>query len=85
MIGSSFGHLPARMLIEQDCLWGLNFYYYAKLGRFGGPPYHEIERNLTDADLARLRGAKVMIVEENESFVARSAYLDVLLNVLNGR
>jgi len=26
-----------------------------------------------------------MILEENESFVARSAYLDVLLNVLNGR
>jgi hypothetical protein len=32
-----------------------------------------------------LRGAKVVILEENESFVARSAYLDVLLNVLNGR
>jgi len=64
MVGSSFGHLPARMLIEQDCSWGLNFYYYAKLGRFGGPPYHEIERNLADADLARLRGAKVMILEE---------------------
>ena len=82
MIGSSFSHLPARILIEGNCLWGLNLYYYARLGRFGGPPYRELQRNLGDADLDRLRNAKIMIVEENESFVARTGYLNELRAVV---
>ena len=84
MVGSSFGHLPARMLIEDNCLTGLNFYYYLQLGRFGGIPYHEIQRNLVDADLVRLRDAKIMIVEENESFIGKSAYVDGLRAIVNG-
>ncbi len=83
MVGSSFGHLPARILIEDNCLLGLNFYYYATLGRFGGVPFRELQRNLADADLDRLRDARIMIVEENESFVARSAYVNVLRAVVN--
>jgi hypothetical protein len=83
MVGSSFGHLPARILIEDNCLSGLNFYYYAKLGRFGGPPYRELQRNLGDADLERLRDARIMIVEENESFVARTGYVNELRAVVN--
>jgi hypothetical protein len=85
MVGSSFSHLPARILIEDNCLWGLNLYYYARLGRFGGPPYHELQRNLADADLERLREAKIMIVEENESFVARTGYLNELRAVVGRR
>jgi alginate O-acetyltransferase complex protein AlgJ len=85
MVGSSFSHLPARILIEDNCLWGLNLYYYAKLGRFGGPPYRELQRNLGDADLERLRDAKIMIVEENESFVARTGYLNELRTVVKQR
>jgi hypothetical protein len=83
MVGSSFGHLPARILIEDNCLSGLNFYYYAKLGRFGGPPYRELQRNLGEADLERLRDARIMIVEENESFVARTGYVNELRAVVN--
>ena len=85
MVGSSFGHLPARILIEDNCLSGLNFYYYAKLGRFGGPPYRELQRNLGDADLERLRDARIMIVEENESFVARTSYVNELRAMVNRR
>jgi alginate O-acetyltransferase complex protein AlgJ len=85
MVGSSFSHLPARILIEDNCLYGLNLYYYARLGRFGGPPYHELQRNLADADLERLREAKIMIVEENESFVARTGYLNELRAVVKQR
>ena len=48
-------------------------HFPALLGRFGGAPYRELQRNLADADLTRLRDAKIMIVEENESFVARTA------------
>jgi alginate O-acetyltransferase complex protein AlgJ len=85
MVGSSFSHLPARILIEDNCLYGLNLYYYARLGRFGGPPYRELQRNLADADLERLREAKIMIVEENESFVARTGYLNELRAVVKQR
>jgi alginate O-acetyltransferase complex protein AlgJ len=83
MVGSSFSHLPARILTEDNCLSGLYLYYYMKLGRFGGPPYRELQRNLGDADLVRLRDAKIMIVEENESFVARTGYVDELRAIVN--
>jgi alginate O-acetyltransferase complex protein AlgJ len=83
MVGSSFGHLLARILVEDNCLAGLNFYYYAKLGRFGGAPYRELQRNLGDADFVRVRDAKIMIVEENESFVARTGYLNELRAAVN--
>ena len=84
MVGSSFGHLPARILVEANCLARLQFYYYAILGRFGGTPYRELQRNLSAADLAPLRDAKVVILEENESFVARTGYVDPLRKLLNG-
>jgi hypothetical protein len=82
MVGSSFGHLPAGMLIEGNCLSNLNFYYYLRLGRFGGTPYRELQRDLIPADLEGLRHAKLMILEENESFVARSGYLNELRTLL---
>ena len=82
MVGSSFSHLPGKILVEDNCLYGLNVYYYMRLGRFGGVPYHELQRNLQDADLQRLRDAKIMIVEENESFVARTGYVDELRKIV---
>ena len=82
MVGSSFGHLPASILIQHNCLSRLNFYYYARLGRFGGIPYHELQRNLGEADLRPLRDAGIMILEENESFAARAGYVDVLREVV---
>ena len=78
LIGSSFSHLPGRILIEDNCLAQLNVYYYMHLGRFGGSPYHEQQRDLKDADVARLRDASIVIVEENESFVARTGYVNEL-------
>jgi alginate O-acetyltransferase complex protein AlgJ len=83
MVGSSFGHLPSRILIEANCLDRLQFYYYAFLGRFGGIPFHEMQRNLVDADFSRVRDAKVMILEENESFIDRASYIDPLRAILN--
>jgi alginate O-acetyltransferase complex protein AlgJ len=83
MVGSSFGHLPARILIEDNCLSGLNFYYYLRLGRFGSTPYHELMVNLKDPDLERLRDAPIMIVEENESFIGQAAYLNSLRMIVN--
>ncbi len=82
IVGSSFSHLPGQILLEDNCLSRLNVYYYMRLGRFGGPPYHELQRNLTDVDLLRLRDAKLMIVEENESFVARTGYVNELRKIV---
>jgi hypothetical protein len=85
MVGSSFGHLPARIMIEANCLERLQFYYYATLGRFGGTPYRELQRNLPESDLNVWRNAKVMILEENESFMASAhvGYVDKLRAVVN--
>jgi hypothetical protein len=78
IVGSSFSHLPGQILLEDNCLSRLNVYYYMRLGRFGGPPYHELQRNLKDGDLEHLRDVKIMIVEENESFVGRMGYVNEL-------
>jgi alginate O-acetyltransferase complex protein AlgJ len=85
MVGSSFGDLPSRILIEANCLERLQFYYYATLGRFGGAPYRELQRNLPESDLNVWRDAKVMILEENESFMASAkvGYVDQLRAVVN--
>jgi alginate O-acetyltransferase complex protein AlgJ len=85
MVGSSFSHLPAEILIADNCLSGLNVYYYMWLGRFGGSPYHELQRDLKDPDLEHLRDAKIMIVEQNEAFVAQTTYVDKLRTIVTGR
>jgi alginate O-acetyltransferase complex protein AlgJ len=85
MVGSSFGHLPTHILVEANCLDRLQFYYYLVLGRFGGTPVHELQRNLTDNDLAPLRDAKVMILEENESFIDKAGYIDPLRALVDRR
>jgi alginate O-acetyltransferase complex protein AlgJ len=82
LVGSSFSHLPGQILIEDNCLPGLNVYYYMHLGRFGGVPYRELQRDLKDADLTHLRDAKIMILEENESFVARTGYVNELRKIV---
>jgi alginate O-acetyltransferase complex protein AlgJ len=82
LVGSSFSHLPGQILIEDNCLAQLNVYYYMHLGRFGGAPYHELQRDLKEADVARLRDARIVILEENESFVARSGYVNELRKVV---
>ena len=82
IVSSSFGHLPASILIEHNCLSALNLYYYATLGRFGGVPYRELQRSLGDSDLAALRNVKLMIIEENEVLIGRSNYVDEVLRVV---
>ena len=82
MVGSSFSDLPARILIEHNCLARLNFYYYARLGRFGGTPYRELQRNLGEAEMRPMRDARIMILEENEAFAARNGYVDILRDIV---
>jgi hypothetical protein len=82
LVGSSFSHLPGQILIKDNCLLNLNVYYYMHLGRFGGVPYRELQRDLKDADLAHLRDAKIVILEENESAIARNGYVNELHRVV---
>jgi alginate O-acetyltransferase complex protein AlgJ len=82
LVGSSFSHLPGQILIEDNCLWNLNVYYYMHLGRFGGLPYRELQRDLQETDLVRLRDARIVILEENESFVARTGYVNELRKIV---
>ena len=42
----------------------------------------KLKRNLTDAEVASLRDVKVLILEENESFVGRSNYAPLLLSII---
>jgi alginate O-acetyltransferase complex protein AlgJ len=82
IVGDSFSHLPGSILIEQNCLAGLNVYYYGKTARFGGVPYHILKLGLDDADLTPLRDVKVLVLEENERFIGRSAFVNILRDVL---
>src|SRR3954467_6641622 len=82
LVGSSFSHLPGQIQIEDNCLSQLNVYYYMHLGRFGGAPYRELQRDLKEPDVARLRDARIVILEENESFVARSGYVNELRKIV---
>ena len=82
IVGDSFSHLPGSILIEHNCLAGLNVYYYGKTARFGGVPYHTLKLGLDDADLAPLRDVKVLILEENERFIGRSAFVGMLRDLL---
>lgn len=78
IIGTSFSHFPTDVLIRKNCLSKLTLYYYMSVGEFGGPPYHELKHDLGDQDLARLRDSEILIVEENESYIARYLFIEKL-------
>ena len=82
-VGSSFSHLPAEILARENCLNGLNTYFYLTGGRFGGTPYRKIQADLTENDLDRLRNAEIFILEENESFVGTSTYISRLSEIVS--
>lgn len=85
MVGGSFTHNLAMGLIGPACLWRLNLYYYLTLGRFGGVKYERLQANLTPKDLAPLRDAEVMILEENESMLGQPHHLDRLYSFVSAQ
>jgi alginate O-acetyltransferase complex protein AlgJ len=84
IVGSSFMHTPSEMLEREACLSDLKMYFYLRRGLFGGLPYRWYKWNLDAADLAPLREAKIVVLEENESEVGRSGYPPVLRDLLLG-
>ncbi len=82
IVGDSFSHLPGSILIEHNCLAGLHVYYYGKAALYGGVPYRVQKLDLDEADLAPLRDVKVLVLEENERFIGRSAFVGMLRDLL---
>ena len=82
VVGSSFTHLPAEILARDNCLSGLNVYFYLTQSRHGGFPYRKLQSDLKQSDLMGLRDAKIFILEENESFVGLSAYIQTVRELL---
>lgn len=82
VVGSSFTHLPAEILARYNCLSELNVYFYLTQSRHGGFPYRKLQSDLKQSDLLRLRDAKIFILEENESFVGQSGYIQTVRELL---
>ena len=82
VVGSSFTHLPAEILARDNCLSGLNVYFYLTQSRHGGFPYRKLQSDLKQSDLLRLRDTKIFILEENESFVGQSGYIQTVRELL---
>jgi len=82
IVGTSFMHIPADLLARESCMPDLKFYFYLRRGLFGGAPHRFYKWDLEPAELTPLRDAKVMVLEENESNIARSGYPPVLRDLL---
>jgi hypothetical protein len=67
LIGGSFVHDVARMLIAQGCLHGLYTYNYLVGGVRGGERYERVKEQMTPEEIRQLRDADIVILEENEA------------------
>jgi alginate O-acetyltransferase complex protein AlgJ len=67
LIGGSFVHDVARMLIAQGCLHGLYTYNYLVGGVRGGERYERVKEQMTPEEIRLLRDADIVILEENEA------------------
>ena len=72
VVGSSFGDLPSRILIEAaNCSRAASILLLRHARRFGGAPLSRIAtKPFPSTTLNAWRNAEVMILEENESFMA---------------
>jgi hypothetical protein len=67
LIGGSFVHDVARMLIAEGCLHGLYSYNYLVGGVRGGEGYERVKERTTPEEIRLLRDADIVILEENEA------------------
>jgi alginate O-acetyltransferase complex protein AlgJ len=67
LIGGSFVHDVARMLISQGCMQGLYGYSYLYGHVRGGEGYKHAREKSNREDLFSLREAEIVILEENEA------------------
>jgi alginate O-acetyltransferase complex protein AlgJ len=67
LIGGSFVHDVARILIAQGCLQGLYSYSYLFSSVHGGKRYDQVKDRSSPDEIRLLRNADIVILEENES------------------
>jgi len=82
LVGGSFIHALAQVLLAQGCLRELQSYNYLYRGRRGGPNYAVDKDHLTAADIVPLADADIMLLEENEQVLPGSAHAEELYRVL---
>jgi hypothetical protein len=85
IVGGSFMHKVANLLGRGGCVADVQLYFYLRVGVFGGTPYHLLRGELDPSDLTRLRDAKILVLEENESNIGRSEYPAAFRQVLLGK
>lgn len=84
IVGGSFVHDLARMLIEHGCLHGLLTYNYLEGAVQGGPGYARVRRNSSPEELRLLREADILILEENEGDLPGMRHSRLLADVVLG-
>jgi hypothetical protein len=84
LVGGSFVHDVARMLIARGCLQRLHTYNYLVGSVRGGEGYKEVRERTNEGDLAQLREADIVILEENEAGLPGSRHARGLRRVILG-
>lgn len=74
LIGGSFVHDVARILIAQGCLNELLSYSYLVGTVRGGKEYQPVSEGMSPAELRLLRDSDVVILEENEATLAGAGH-----------
>jgi hypothetical protein len=74
LIGGSFVHDVARILIAQGCLRGLQSYSYLVGTIRGGEDYLPVREGMSPTELRTLRNSDIVILEENEATLAGAGH-----------
>jgi alginate O-acetyltransferase complex protein AlgJ len=86
LVGSSFLGQLAETMVAANCIRQSNYYFYLIRARYAIiDNAHKAKLDLTDDDIAPIRNAEIVIVEENESFIDEGKYIEKLWNMLIGR
>ena len=74
IIGGSFMHVIAEMLTKTGCVEQADLYFYFHLFLFRSPGHQLIKQDLQPIEIAAIRQAPLVVLEENEMIMARSIH-----------
>lgn len=84
LVGGSFVHDVARMLIEHGCMRRLNSFNYLIGGMRGGIDYEVLRRQSSPEQLKTLRDVDILILEENEGGLPGMRHAQRLADIVLG-
>ena len=86
LVGSSFLGQLSEAMVAAACLRRLNFYLYLVRARYSYNDGVVTEKiGLDDADIAPVRDADIVILEENENALGEGNYIEKLWDMLSRR